>query len=141
MEATASLLDAAAVGDLVLLDPLTEESLLQTLQERFRHGHIYVGTGARGRGGRGVCGGEQGAGCGVGPRGLRWGAGCGLWSGEHGGPGWVLPAPYPRRPACPQTYIGNVVISVNPYQPLPIYTPEKVQEYHNCNFFAVKPHM
>ncbi|XP_075301937.1 unconventional myosin-Ia isoform X2 [Opisthocomus hoazin] len=80
MEATASLLDAAAVGDLVLLDPLTEESLLQTLQERFRHGHIY-------------------------------------------------------------TYIGNVVISVNPYQPLPIYTPEKVQEYHNCNFFAVKPHI
>ncbi|XP_054039149.1 unconventional myosin-Ia isoform X3 [Rissa tridactyla] len=80
MEATTSLLDAAAVGDLVLLDPLTEESLLHTLQERFRHSDIY-------------------------------------------------------------TYIGNVVISVNPYQSLPIYTPEKVQEYHNCNFFAVKPHI
>ncbi|NXD72372.1 MYO1A protein, partial [Eolophus roseicapillus] len=40
-----------------------------------------------------------------------------------------------------QTYIGNVLISVDPYQPLPIYTPEKVQEYHNCNFFAVKPHI
>ncbi|XP_042652650.1 unconventional myosin-Ia isoform X2 [Tyto alba] len=80
MEATNSLLDAAAVGDLVLLDPLTEESLLRTLQERFRRGDIY-------------------------------------------------------------TYIGNVVISVNPYRPLPIYTPEKVQEYHNCNFFAVKPHI
>ncbi|KAM6330609.1 unconventional myosin-Ia isoform 3-T3 [Alca torda] len=80
MEATTSLLDAAAVGDLVLLDPLTEESLLHTLQERFRRSDIY-------------------------------------------------------------TYIGNVVISVNPYRPLPIYTPEKVQEYHNCNFFAVKPHI
>ncbi|NXU28371.1 MYO1A protein, partial [Thalassarche chlororhynchos] len=80
MEATTSLLDAAAVGDLVLLDPLTEESLLHTLQERFRHSNIY-------------------------------------------------------------TYIGNVVISVNPYRSLPIYTPEKVQEYHNCNFFAVKPHI
>ncbi|XP_065510609.1 unconventional myosin-Ia isoform X1 [Caloenas nicobarica] len=80
METTTSLLDAAAVGDLVLLDPLTEESLLQTLQERFHRGDIY-------------------------------------------------------------TYIGNVVISVNPYRPLPIYTPEKVQEYHNCNFFAVKPHI
>ncbi|NXJ99277.1 MYO1A protein, partial [Corythaixoides concolor] len=80
MEATTSLLDAAAVGDLVLLDPLTEESLLRTLQERFHRGDIY-------------------------------------------------------------TYIGNVVISVNPYQSLPIYTPEKVQEYHNCNFFAVKPHI
>ncbi|XP_067170062.1 unconventional myosin-Ia isoform X2 [Apteryx mantelli] len=80
MEATASLLDAAAVGDLVLLDPLTEESLLHALQERFRHQDIY-------------------------------------------------------------TYIGNVVISVNPYCSLPIYTPEKVQEYHGCNFFAVKPHI
>ncbi|KAM6308024.1 unconventional myosin-Ia [Podargus strigoides] len=80
MEATTSLLDAAAVGDLVLLDPLTEESLLRTLQERFRRSDIY-------------------------------------------------------------TYIGNVVISVNPYRSLPIYTPEKVQEYHNCNFFAVKPHI
>ncbi|NXJ72641.1 MYO1A protein, partial [Rostratula benghalensis] len=80
MEATTSLLDAAAVGDLVLLDPLTEESLLQTLQERFRRSDIY-------------------------------------------------------------TYIGNVVISVNPYRPLPIYSPETVQEYRNCNFFAVKPHI
>uniref|UniRef100_A0A8C3JRK1 Unconventional myosin-Ia n=1 Tax=Calidris pygmaea TaxID=425635 RepID=A0A8C3JRK1_9CHAR len=68
------------VGDLVLLDPLTEESLLQTLQERFRRSNIY-------------------------------------------------------------TYIGNVVISVNPYRSLPIYTPETVQEYRNCNFFAVKPHI
>ncbi|KAF1555767.1 Unconventional myosin-Ia, partial [Eudyptula minor] len=80
MEATTSLLDAAAVGDLVLLDPLTEKSLLHTLQERFHRSDIY-------------------------------------------------------------TYIGNVVISVNPYRSLPIYTPEKVQEYHNCNFFAVKPHI
>ncbi|XP_072703649.1 unconventional myosin-Ia isoform X2 [Ciconia boyciana] len=80
MEATTSLLDATAVGDLVLLDPLTEESLLHTLQERFRRSDIY-------------------------------------------------------------TYIGNVVISVNPYQSLPIYTPEKVQEYRNCNFFAVNPHI
>ncbi|XP_030366372.1 unconventional myosin-Ia isoform X2 [Strigops habroptila] len=80
MEATNSLLDTAAIGDLVLLDPLTEDSLLRTLRERFRREDIY-------------------------------------------------------------TYIGNVLISVNPYQPLPIYTPEKVQEYHNCNFFAVKPHI
>ncbi|NXK74791.1 MYO1A protein, partial [Amazona guildingii] len=80
MEATNPLLDAAAIGDLVLLDPLSEDSLLRTLRERFQRGDIY-------------------------------------------------------------TYIGNVLISVNPYQPLPIYSPEKVQEYHNCNFFAVKPHI
>ncbi|NXM81299.1 MYO1A protein, partial [Oenanthe oenanthe] len=80
MEGSPSLLDSEAVADLVLLDPLTEESLVQTLQERFRRHDIY-------------------------------------------------------------TYIGNVVISVNPYQALPIYTPEKVEEYHNCSFFAVKPHI
>ncbi|NXQ16347.1 MYO1A protein, partial [Peucedramus taeniatus] len=80
MERSSSLLDAEAVADLVLLDPLTEESLVQTLQERFRRRDIY-------------------------------------------------------------TYIGNVVISVNPYQSLPIYTPEKVEEYRNCSFFAMKPHI
>lgn len=76
---------------------------------------------------------------------LGWGT-RGVWglgSGGRGaqGLGQVLLAPRPRSPACLQTYIGNVVISVNPYRPLPIYTPETVQEYHNCNFFAVKPHM
>ncbi|NXA01204.1 MYO1A protein, partial [Nesospiza acunhae] len=80
MEGSSSLLDAEAVADLVLLDPLTEESLVQTLRERFRRQEIY-------------------------------------------------------------TYIGNVVISVNPYQSLPIYTPEKVEEYRNCSFFAMKPHI
>lgn len=65
MEATTSLLDAAAVGDLVLLDPLTEKSLLHTLQERFHRSDIYVGTG-------------------LGARGLGWGAGYGVWDGEQG---------------------------------------------------------
>ncbi|XP_075757940.1 LOW QUALITY PROTEIN: unconventional myosin-Ia [Pelodiscus sinensis] len=80
MEANPSLLDTVGVGDLVLLDPLSEESLLQNLKERFQHQEIY-------------------------------------------------------------TYIGNVVISVNPYAPLPIYSPQVVEEYRNCNFFAVKPHI
>ncbi|XP_039370490.1 unconventional myosin-Ia isoform X2 [Mauremys reevesii] len=80
MEANPSLLDTVGVGDLVLLDPLSEESLLQNLKERFRHQEIY-------------------------------------------------------------TYIGNVVISVNPYQPLPIYSPQTVEGYRNSNFFAVKPHI
>ncbi|XP_072775723.1 unconventional myosin-Ia isoform X1 [Taeniopygia guttata] len=59
-----------------------------------------------------------------------------IWDedGEH----QELPA---LIPAVPQTYIGNVVISVNPYTSLPIYTPEKVEEYRNCSFFAVKPHI
>ncbi|XP_053153557.1 unconventional myosin-Ia-like [Hemicordylus capensis] len=75
-----AVLDTVGVGDLVLLDPLTEDTLLENLEKRFKHKDIY-------------------------------------------------------------TYIGNVVISVNPYEPLPIYSQEKVEEYKDCNFFAVKPHI
>ncbi|XP_062975660.1 unconventional myosin-Ia-like isoform X2 [Elgaria multicarinata webbii] len=77
---TMVVLDTVGVGDLVLLDPLTEDTLMQNLKERFQHKEIY-------------------------------------------------------------TYIGNVVISVNPYEPLPIYSEETIEEYKNCNFFAVKPHI
>ncbi|CAI5765468.1 unconventional myosin-Ia isoform X1 [Podarcis lilfordi] len=79
MEADTAI-DTSRVGDLVLLDPLTEDTLIQNLEKRFQHKEIY-------------------------------------------------------------TYIGNVVISVNPYEQLPIYTEEIVEEYKNCNFFAVKPHI
>ncbi|KAL7989856.1 hypothetical protein Chor_012522 [Crotalus horridus] len=75
-----AVLDSVGVGDLVLLEPLTEDTLMQNLKKRFEHQEIY-------------------------------------------------------------TYIGNVVISLNPYQPLPIYSAKIVEEYRNCNFFAVKPHI
>ncbi|XP_007421383.1 unconventional myosin-Ia-like isoform X2 [Python bivittatus] len=75
-----AVLDSVGVGDLVLLEPLTEDTLMQNLKKRFEHQDIY-------------------------------------------------------------TYIGNVVISLNPYQPLPIYSAKTVEEYKNCNFFAVKPHI
>ncbi|XP_070596975.1 unconventional myosin-Ib-like [Erythrolamprus reginae] len=73
-------LDSVGVADMVLLEPLTEDTLMQNLKKRFEHQEIY-------------------------------------------------------------TYIGNVVISLNPYKPLPIYSAEKVEEYRNCNFFAVQPHI
>ncbi|XP_078260250.1 unconventional myosin-Ib isoform X1 [Rhinoraja longicauda] len=39
------------------------------------------------------------------------------------------------------TYIGNVVISINPYRSLPFYTPAKVEEYRNRNFYELSPHI
>ncbi|XP_077175612.1 unconventional myosin-Ib isoform X3 [Paroedura picta] len=81
MEVKTSLLDnMIGVGDMVLLEPLAEESFINNLQKRFDHGEIY-------------------------------------------------------------TYIGSVVISVNPYRPLPIYSPEKVEEYRNRNFYELRPHI
>ncbi|XP_068123584.1 unconventional myosin-Ia isoform X2 [Hyperolius riggenbachi] len=81
MDFNSSFLDGmVGVGDLILLDSLSEESLLQNLKERFKNDEIY-------------------------------------------------------------TYIGSVVLSVNPYRPLPIYTPEKIEEYRNCVMYQLKPHI
>ncbi|XP_011781459.1 PREDICTED: unconventional myosin-Ia isoform X1 [Colobus angolensis palliatus] len=75
------LLDGSVgVEDLVLLEPLVEESLLQNLQLRYESKEIY-------------------------------------------------------------TYIGNVVISVNPYQQLPIYGPEFIAKYRDYTFYELKPHI
>ncbi|XP_048455140.1 unconventional myosin-Ib-like [Rhincodon typus] len=80
-EVKTSLLDnMIGVGDSVLLEPLTEDTFLENLKNRFDHSEIY-------------------------------------------------------------TYIGSVVISVNPYRQLPVYTPEKVEEYRNRNFYELSPHI
>ncbi|KAM9365351.1 unconventional myosin-Ib isoform 2-T3 [Pholidichthys leucotaenia] len=81
MEVKTSLLDnMIGVGDMVLLEPLSEESFILNLKKRFDHSEIY-------------------------------------------------------------TYIGSVVISINPYRSLPIYTPDKVEEYRNRNFYELSPHI
>uniref|UniRef100_A0A8C0C7H5 Unconventional myosin-Ib n=1 Tax=Balaenoptera musculus TaxID=9771 RepID=A0A8C0C7H5_BALMU len=81
MEVKTSLLDnMIGVGDMVLLEPLNEETVINNLKKRFDHNEIY-------------------------------------------------------------TYIGSVVISVNPYRSLPIYSPEKVEDYRNRNFYELSPHI
>lgn len=43
MEVKTSLLDnMIGVGDMVLLEPMTEESFLENLRKRFDHNEIYV---------------------------------------------------------------------------------------------------
>lgn len=42
---------------------------------------------------------------------------------------------------CLQTYIGQVLIAVNPYKQLPIYTEDVMQEYRKKHFFQAPPHM
>uniref|UniRef100_A0A8C2MNR4 Unconventional myosin-Ib n=1 Tax=Cricetulus griseus TaxID=10029 RepID=A0A8C2MNR4_CRIGR len=81
MEVKSSLLDnMIGVGDMVLLEPLNEETFIDNLKKRFDHNEIY-------------------------------------------------------------TYIGSVVISMNPYRSLPIYSPEKVEDYRNRNFYELSPHI
>ncbi|XP_060944203.1 unconventional myosin-Ib isoform X2 [Limanda limanda] len=81
MEVKTSLLDnMIGVGDMVLLEPLSEDSFIDNLKNRFEHNEIY-------------------------------------------------------------TYIGSVVISMNPYRHLPIFTPDKVEEYRNRNFYELSPHI
>uniref|UniRef100_A0A673H2J8 Unconventional myosin-Ib-like n=1 Tax=Sinocyclocheilus rhinocerous TaxID=307959 RepID=A0A673H2J8_9TELE len=78
MEVKTSLLDnMIGVGDMVLIEPLSEDTFIENLKKRFDHNEIY-------------------------------------------------------------TYIGSVVISMNPYKSLPIYTAEKVEEYRNRNFYELK---
>nr|XP_020013741.1 unconventional myosin-Ib isoform X2 [Castor canadensis] len=80
-EVKTSLLDnMIGVGDMVLLEPLNEETFINNLKKRFDHNEIY-------------------------------------------------------------TYIGSVVISVNPYRSLSIYSPEKVEDYRNRNFYELSPHI
>ena len=40
-----------------------------------------------------------------------------------------------------QTYIGNVVVSVNPYKPVSLYTHDIIDEYRNRNMYELPPHM
>ncbi|MBZ3882865.1 Unconventional myosin-Ia [Sciurus carolinensis] len=103
------------VEDLVLLEPLEEESLLKNLQLRYENKEIYV-------------------------RSLWVPLAVGVLESS------CIPIPYPPS-SFPllsswfQTYIGNVVISVNPYQQLPIYGPEFIAKYQDYTFYELKPHI
>lgn len=75
-----AMLEEIGAWDSVLLDPLTEETFIANLQQRFKRDHIY-------------------------------------------------------------TYIGNVLISVNPYKQLALYSADLVEAYVNRGPFQLPPHM
>lgn len=47
--------------------------------------------------------------------------------------------------SCPylslQTYIGTLLVSVNPYKELDIYSKKQMDTYMGVNFFELPPHM
>lgn len=79
-DSSSMMVDIIGVSDMVLLDPLTEDALMQNLEKRFKAGEIY-------------------------------------------------------------TYIGNVVVSVNPYEKLYQYTNEVIMEYRSRNIYEMAPHL
>ncbi len=40
-----------------------------------------------------------------------------------------------------KTYIGDVVVSVNPYQQVDLYGQNVIEEYRGKNIFELPPHM
>lgn len=40
-----------------------------------------------------------------------------------------------------QTYIGTLLVSVNPYKELDIYNKKEMELYKGVNFFELPPHM
>lgn len=41
----------------------------------------------------------------------------------------------------PQTYTGSILVAMNPFQVLPLYTREQVQLYYNCHVGELPPHV
>lgn len=56
--------------------------------------------------------------------------------------GHLLPPPDAPLGWLPlQTYIGSVLVSVNPYKDLEIYSKQHMNRYRGVSFYEVSPHL
>lgn len=51
------------------------------------------------------------------------------------------PLPQSNLSLLSQTYIGSVVVSVNPYKTLDIYDANTMEQYRGINFYELPPHL
>ncbi|TRY54349.1 hypothetical protein DNTS_011115 [Danionella cerebrum] len=156
MEAKTSLLDnMIGVGDMVLLEPLSEDTFIENLKKRFDHNEIYLSLPVNAHRPEASLLQEKPQ------KVLMVGPLKAALTPENCYRVAVIIAPWeggmqklkemiltalqtsavPPAASDLPTYIGSVVISMNPYKSLPIYTPEKVEEYRNRNFYELSPHM
>eukprot|EP00794_Sanderia_malayensis_P003145 gene3145-3614_t len=80
VESSIKMENHVGVSDMVLLDPLTEDAMVENLKFRFQNEKIY-------------------------------------------------------------TYIGDVVVSINPYKSIPIYGNQFIEDYRSRNMFEMPPHI
>lgn len=63
------------------------------------------------------------------------------WRVIGAGHGQVCRTPLPFSLLPLQTYIGTLLVSVNPYKELDIYSKKQMDTYMGVNFFELPPHM
>lgn len=61
--------------------------------------------------------------------------------GQGLGGGVASWADFQPSSANPQTYIGPVLVSVNPYRDLQIYSRQHMERYRGVSFYEVPPHL
>lgn len=115
MESALTARDRVGVQDFVLLENFTSEAaFIENLRRRFRENLIYVRAMSS-----------------AGPADLGEGGTRNL----QGKPLTLSSTPHP------QTYIGPVLVSVNPYRDLQIYTRQHMERYRGVSFYEVPPHL
>jgi myosin I len=54
---------------------------------------------------------------------------------------WAGLTPSPPAHWVDQTFIGNVVVSMNPYKKVNMYTPELIAQYRSGSMYELPPHV